>query len=162
MGVAFPPGFEPEGAPVSSFNELVIQAPRERIWEWLVRAPLWPTFYPNCKRLVIESGPPDQLAAGSAFRWTTFGVRVRTIVEEFAPPERLGWSGSALGARGYHGWVLESRAGGACRVVTEEVQRGWLPSLGRLWLGRRLVEAHDVWLQGLARAAQQGPPPDAR
>ncbi len=158
--VYWPPGFEVEGAPVHTVNELEMDAPVERVWAWLVRAPLWPSFYGNCKRVVIEHGTTESLDLGTVFSWTTFGIRVRTTVEEFVVNERLAWSGVALGSRGFHAWVLETRASG-CRVVTEEVQRGWVPAVGRVWLRRALLREHQNWLEGLARVARDGMPPRA-
>ena len=52
-----------------------------------------------------------------------------------------------------------SVSGGAgCRVITEETQRGFLPSLGRLYIRGALHRNHQAWLEGLARMAATGVP----
>lgn len=155
--VRWPAGAEPEGAAIYASNELEMPVSPEALWPWLVRATLWPSFYSNARRVRLEGGGSD-LAKGTRFRWVTFGVPVATVIEEFEPCERLAWSGSGLGARGYHGWVIEPTAGG-CKVVTEETQRGFVPSIGRFLLRPGLLHFHQRWLEGLERAAKTGLPP---
>jgi hypothetical protein len=84
-------------------------------------------------------------------------VRVETTVTECMAPERLAWRGKTFGGTGYHGWVIQRTAGG-CRVITEETQRGIVPSLGRWFLRRGLLRQHQKWLEGLARVAARGVP----
>ncbi len=156
--IRWPAEFEPAGAPVHTHNVLEVDASPERLWAWLVRAPLWPTWYPNCRGLRIRSGPGPDLGPGTRFTWWTLGVRVDTTVREFEPPYRLAWSGTTLGGRGYHAWLIEP-VDGTVRVVTDEVQRGALPSAGRVVLRRMISRAHDVWLARLAAVARTGPPP---
>ena len=120
--VRWPAGMEPEGAPVYAYNELEMESVPEAVWAWLVRATLWPTWYSNARRVRIE-GEGQDLAKGLSFSWVTFGVPVKTRIEEWEPNERLAWSGEGLGFRGYHGWVIE-RTDTGCKVVTEETQRG--------------------------------------
>lgn len=156
--VRWPPGLDPEKCPVHALNELRIEAEPERIWAWLVRAPLWPTFYANARRVMIESAPGPDLGPGVVFAWTTFGLRMRTTITEWEPPFRLTWRGARFGAEGCHGWVIEPVTGG-CRVVTEEVQRGVLPALAAPLLRRALHRGHSRWLEGLERVATAGPPP---
>ncbi len=157
--IHWPEDMDPEGAALHTANRLSIDSPIEIIWAWLVRAGLWSSWYSNCKRLRFESGSGPDLGPGSDFSWVTFGVRVRTRVEEFEAPTRLGWRGTGLGASGYHAWLLEPTASG-CHVVTEEVQRGLVPSLGRGLIRLGLLHYHQGWLEGLARVASTGEPPD--
>lgn len=140
-----------------SFNELTMPVPARRIWPWLVRAAEWPAYYANARdvRFVSSGGP--ELEAGTVFRWRTFGVPVETRVEELVPFERLSWSGRGLGARGFHAWILVDE-GERCRVVTEEAQRGFVPSLCRLAFRRMLQYQHQRWLEGLEKVSIAGPP----
>jgi hypothetical protein len=156
--VRWPADCRPEGAPVYAYNTLEIPAAPERIWGWLIRAELWPDWYANARDVRID-GERRELAPGARFTWTTFGVRVTTVIEEFEPYARLAWRGSGLGASGYHGWVIQP-LGAACRVVTEETQRGFVPWLGQRLLRRGLQIQHQRWLEGLARQSLSGPAPD--
>ena len=101
MSYPWPDDQHPDRCPVSSFNELVIAAPAEHVWAWLVRATRWPEFYANARRVEIDGGGAD-LAAGVTFSWTTFNLRVTTTVREFEPARRLAWFGAGYGASGYH------------------------------------------------------------
>lgn len=104
------------------------------------------------------AGPAPALALGTRFRWTVLGVPVETIVEECEPPHRLAWSGTGLGAAAYHSWDLEPTPSG-CRVITEETQRGMLPSLLRFVLRPLLSFTQERWLADLAKAAAGGGTP---
>lgn len=158
--VHWPPEHRPEGAPVFAVNEIPVAAPPARVWAWLVRPLTWPTYYRNAWNVRFEDGGGPELVLGSRFAWTTFYVRVTTTVVELEPHRRLAWSGRAPGGVGYHGWVIEPTADG-CRVVTEETQRGLVPSLGRVVLRHGLEREHQRWLVGLARMAESGRLPDA-
>lgn len=151
--VLFPTGSSRHESPIYTLNELVIAAPPERIWPWLIRAGRWPEWYANARDVVIDGGG-ENLLPGVEFNWITFGVRVRTKVEEFVPNRRLSWSGRTLGSTAYHGWVLTPVAGGT-RVVTEETQRGFVASLFRGLLRPGLRKWHQRWLEGLAEKAAE-------
>ncbi len=155
--VRFPEDLRPEGAPVYGFNECRTRASPEQLWAWLIRATRWPEWYPYAKRVVIETPSHGKLQQGTRFTWTTSGVRVVTTVEEFVPYERLSWRGRGVGALGYHGFVLLPDGSGT-RIVTEEVQRGLLPWLGRALIRKGLLRYHQVWIEQLAKRAEHGSP----
>ncbi|MFQ5458140.1 MAG: SRPBCC family protein [Myxococcota bacterium] len=158
-GLDWPAGLRPGETPIYTRNELAIPAAPERVWAWLIRAGSWPAWYANCRNVKFLSKDGPDLGPGTVFAWTTFGVRVKTTVREFTPSARLAWEGGALGGRGYHGWIIE-KTGAGCRVITEETQRGLVPSVGRLYLRRELLREHEKWLEGLSRMAQGGLPAD--
>jgi hypothetical protein len=87
------------------------------------------------------------------------GVPVATTVEECEAPFRLAWSGTGLGAAAYHSWDVEPTATG-CRVITEETQRGLIPSLLRFVLRSLLSFTQERWLAALVAAATSGRPSD--
>jgi len=154
--IRWPDKYSPDRTKVHVRNQLEMPMRAEVVWAWLVRAELWPTWYANSKRVVIEGGGPD-LRPGSSFRWTTFGVRLDSKVEEFVPNERLAWSARATGIDAYHAWLIENRPSG-CYVLTEETQNGWLANLSNVLRPRNMSEQHQNWLEGLQRKAE-GPPP---
>jgi uncharacterized protein YndB with AHSA1/START domain len=150
--VRWPDEARPERSPVYGRSEIEIAAPPIVVWEHLVRAEAWPDWFADCSSVRIEAGPQPSLGVGTRFRWTVLRVPVVTTVEECEPPTRLAWSGSGLGARAYHGWILEPTAGGT-RVVTEETQRGVGPSLLRFALRPLLLYSQRRWLADLARVS---------
>ncbi|HEX2691081.1 MAG TPA: SRPBCC family protein [Kofleriaceae bacterium] len=149
--VRWPDGLLPEACPVFAHDELEADVSPAAFWARLVRATRWHEDYDNCKRLVIHGGG-DQLAPGTRFTWTTFGVRVTTVIDNFEPERYLSWTGRGLGARGHHVWLIEPTPRG-CRVVTEETQAGFPARLLAPFLRRGLHHHHPRWLAGLARAA---------
>jgi hypothetical protein len=117
-----------------------------------LEASRWPEFYGNVKDIELEGGG-SELRRGARFHWTTFGVRVHTVIEELEPNRRLAWSGRGLGSTAYHGWVLVPKDGGTL-VITEETQQGSVASIARWFLRRGLLTWHQRWLEGLARVSE--------
>jgi Polyketide cyclase / dehydrase and lipid transport len=156
----WPVGTEPAGADVFAHNEIVVPAPPENVWPWLVDAPAWPRWYRNAWHVRLPPGAAA-LSLDLTFTWTTFATRISSTVVHDQPGRRLGWTWWGRGVHGYHGWLLEPVPGGT-RVVTEETQRGpkvvrwaWLLR-GVLWLG------HAYWLHQLDRCVRRAGhrPPD--
>jgi uncharacterized protein YndB with AHSA1/START domain len=152
----WPSGFEPENSSVYARNEIAIAAPAERVWRWLIRAARWPDWYSNSGRVKFLSGTAPDLAAGTEFRWKTFGAIIRSKVLVFEPPHELGWDARGV-LRAYHGWLIEPATNG-CRVVTEECQNGILPVLAWWYLRPMLLRGHQNWVESLRRVAEGGEP----
>lgn len=155
--IRWPEPFDPKRCPIHVVNALTIPARTEDAWAWLVRAGLWPAWYPNAKRVRFLRGSGPDLAPGTVFRWSTFGVRIVSTVVEFDPPHRLAWDARGIGLRAYHAWLLEASPDG-CRVLTEETQKGWLARLGARLMPGRMHHFHQIWLERLAKQAKDGSP----
>jgi uncharacterized protein YndB with AHSA1/START domain len=132
----------------------------DRVWAWLIRAPLWPSWYSNSAKVRILDGPGPDLGLGTRFRWRTFDVTITSTVLEYVPGERIAWDARALGVDAYHAWVVQASPQG-CYVLTEETQHGFLARAGALLMPNRMSKRHQMWLEGLERQAQAGLPPDA-
>jgi uncharacterized protein YndB with AHSA1/START domain len=154
--IRWPESFEPARCPIHVRNELAISASPEAVWARLIRAQVWPSWYPNARRVRFLQGPPPDLALGTRFRWRTFGISIESTVEEFVPNERLAWNAVGMGVRAYHAWLIEPRPGG-CWVLTEETQRGWLARLSAALMPGRMHRFHQIWLERLAKVAAGGP-----
>src|SRR5258708_7402947 len=103
--IRWPAKFQPARAAVHIRNELAMNAPPPAVWAALIRAADWPGFYANAADVAIEGGGRD-LFDGARFTWTTFGVRLKSIIEKFAPIERIAWSAKAFGVLAYHAWLI--------------------------------------------------------
>lgn len=157
--IRWPEGHHPSQSRLVAVNELQMDAPLDRVWAWLRRPDLFPTYYGNSRFVKHLDGAWPEVELGSRFRWFTFGVRVVSEVVEFDPEAgRLAWSAAELGATGHHGWVLSESDGGTF-VRTEETQKGWAMALAAPVMSRLMVSQHQRWLEGLARVAAEGPPP---
>lgn len=151
---SWPTGLAPEECPVYAYNQIRLRCAPEDAFAWLTRAQLWPRWYPNAFRVHLPRGAM-RLELGTRFSWTTFGVRVSSVVQEFIPGRRLAWTAVAAGARGYHCWTFEPLADG-WRLVTEETQRGLLPSLLQVPLSWGLHQFHRLWLHRLEALTLRG------
>ena len=156
--IHWPERFHPGRAPVHVRNVRQSHASPSAIWAWLVRAKRWPEWYANSRRVRID-GDVEELSAGAEFRWSTFGVRLVSRVEEFVPKSRIAWTARGIGVLAYHAWLIEPRSSGAT-ILTEETQYGGLARLGHLLMPNRMHAGHDLWLERLDRAATMGPPAD--
>lgn len=155
MTVTWPKDLNPDTAPVHTVNILEMRATPEQVWQPLIRATEWSKWYGNCKKLRFDNHEGPDLQMGTRFNWVTFHVRVHTEVTEFEPHRLLAWRGHAPGGEGYHSWLIEPTPAG-CRVITEEVQQGLLPKLGKWYLKPGLLKQHQRWLEGLEQRALEG------
>lgn len=158
QAIEWPEGFKPQQCPVHVRNELTMAASPEHVWAWLIRAAIWPSWYPNSKNVRFLEGEPPDLARGTRFRWWTFGFTMKSKVLEFVPGKRIGWDARGLGVRAYHSWLIWPTAEG-CHVLTEETQHGWLARLGQVAMPTRMSHYHQLWLERLRNCAAGGPPP---
>ncbi|HWY23829.1 MAG TPA: SRPBCC family protein, partial [Nevskia sp.] len=159
-GIVWPERYAPANCPIHVRNELEMAVPAERVWAWLLRAPLWPGWYPNSKNVRFLEGRPPDLALGTRFRWTTFGVNIVSTVREFVPNQRIAWDATGFGLDVYHAWLIRPTTGG-CHVLTEETQHGFAARAGKLLFPGRMYRFHQVWLERMAEKAAAGMPPGA-
>jgi hypothetical protein len=95
--IHWPKGFDPAEVDLFSHNDLVIDAPCERVWQHIIEATKWPEWYPNSKDVRIVDNGGSVLTDGTVFRWTTFGLPLESKINEFIPFSRIGWYGYAPG-----------------------------------------------------------------
>jgi uncharacterized protein YndB with AHSA1/START domain len=158
----WPERYLPAKSAVFVRNEIVIAAPPDHIWPWLLRAELWPEWYANAADIHFLSHTGPDLRNRSRFRWRTFGVRITSKVLEFEPCTRLAWDAHGIGVEAYHAWTLTRLADGSTHVLTEETQNGWLARLGKRLMPNRMSAMHQAWLEALAAKAEAGPPAEVR
>jgi uncharacterized protein YndB with AHSA1/START domain len=154
--IDWPAKMTPRECPVYVRNEITVAAPPAEVWQRLVRAQQWPDWFSRAKKVRMLEGGPD-LAVGARVRWHMLGADIAVTVRRAEATRRLDWEGGAAGVHAYHAWLLEPVAGGT-RIVTEETERGPLPSLLRWYLRGALHRAHQEWLESLARVAAAPPP----
>ncbi|MFM0043041.1 MULTISPECIES: SRPBCC family protein [Paraburkholderia] len=156
--VFWPKKYRPETAHIYARNEITIPAKPETIWAWLIRADLWPTWYPDADKVKFTMWPGPNLRIGSKFRWNTFGLRLTSTVHEFEVASRLSWVGRGSGINAFHGWVLTPLPDGTTNVVTEETQIDWMALVAGKEMQKALFDKHEIWLKELSRKAQSGLP----
>lgn len=154
--INWPNGFDPMAADLFSHNQLLINAPVEKVWRHLIEVLKWPTWYPNAKEVSVINQSKDTLQEGSIFQWITFGIPLESKVNEFLPYSRLSWYGYAPGTKPsfYHTWYIVPQGSGACLVVTDEVGKG--PDAAALRENNEglMHRGHDLWLATLKWVAE--------
>jgi len=159
--VLWPSRFEPSKNPVHVKNELAMSAPSETVWAWLIRAHLWPKWYPNSSNVVFLNDHLPDLTLGTKFRWKTFGITIKSTVLEFVPNKRLAWDAHGTGLEAYHAWLIRKTNEG-CTVITEETQKGWVARLSKTLRPKHMEQMHQIWLEKLSEKASEGLPPAPR
>jgi Polyketide cyclase / dehydrase and lipid transport len=152
--IHWPTECEPSRCPVHVVNSLDIAASPTIVWEQLIAATDWPTWYSKVSNVLIKGGS-RKLSQGADFTWNTSGVTIVSTVKEFVPNERIAWNGKGTGLYSYHAWLITSTPSG-CRVLSEETQRGILPRLSKLLMSKASSHWIQQWLEALAtRSASQ-------
>jgi uncharacterized protein YndB with AHSA1/START domain len=141
--IHWPEGDTPADADLFAHNEIIIDAPPEKVWEHLVAAAAWPQWYSNSADVVVND-PSELLGPDVSFDWSTFGLQISSTVAEFVPPFRLGWYGTGEGLHAYHTWLLVPHER-STYVVMEEIGRGdGAKQLARTNPGH-MHRGHDLW-----------------
>jgi uncharacterized protein YndB with AHSA1/START domain len=135
-------------APVITRDQILINAPVEKIWEIQTDVSGWPAWQPDVDG--AESEAP--LEVGSVFHWQTAGLDITSTVQEIDPPRRIVWSGPAQGISAIHVWTLEPQEGGVL-VKTEESWEGEPVDAQVETLQGALDNPPRDWLQNLKRTA---------
>ncbi len=155
--VRWPSEFAPGNVDVFLHNQVEIAASPRLVWENLVAAAQWPSWYANSSDVRIL-GPAKSLQPGNRFLWNTFGFPADSTVVEFVPERRLAWSGGPVTFRIYHAWLIVPRGDG-CLVITEEAQTGSDALRFHREQPNAMLDGHDWWLSALKarseRAAQE-------
>jgi uncharacterized protein YndB with AHSA1/START domain len=146
--INFPAEYEPSKSRFFVHNEIEIEAPPEIVWQFLMAAEDWPSWYEGAKNVVVQKPSGGRLQADAVFTWQTMGLRFESRVREFMPAARLSWESRKHSIRGYHAWLILPTAKG-CRVITEESQNGWLTFFEKIFQPKKLRRLHDTWLREL-------------
>jgi hypothetical protein len=112
------------------------------------------TYYANSSAATdCATRQPVTLTLGRDYCWTTFGTVQRMRIVELvdgADESVISWQGGSPGVEVFHRWMMRRTPRGT-RVITEEVERGFLPSLGvyNKKMNPSLRAGHEVWLHGM-------------
>lgn len=137
---------------VTVTNELVIDAPPDRVWELTTDVAAWPSLTPTMARVeLLGEGP---LTVGSRARVTQPRLRPATwTVTELEPPHRFVWETEALGTRLVAGHRLEPAGDGCRNRLTLDLRGGTAPVVGRA-AAHQLRRALALENDGFRRAAE--------
>ena len=149
------PGYEPERAVHRAQTRLEIAAPARAIWDVLIDAKLWPNWFTMSKDVILPDGKA-KLGNGMPFKWAMQGVRFTSAIYQFDPCRRLSWRSSNPLISTCHIWAFEERDG-STTVITDETQRGPLPTLLSFLVRPKLKKGQQLWLDALAARTAEVP-----
>ena len=152
--IIYPAKFAPSTSPIFIRNEIEINSSPEKVWVWLTNAKAWHKWYKNASRVMILNQYNDYLTMGTKFIWKTFGSRIIGEVKEFVPNQRLAWTSKGNGIQTYHAWLIIPTTYG-CKVISEELQKGWMCKLGKMLKPNRVHNSYQIWLEGLKTKAEK-------
>ncbi|RRV06088.1 SRPBCC domain-containing protein [Pseudomonas sp. v388] len=146
-------------------NEIIVSGlSAAQVWATLNDTALWPGLYGNVSEIRFHDGSGPSLSATARFRFTTFGFPVEAQVVEYQAPQgttpaRIAWHGWVEGDSQsrldvHHAWLFEDLSGGRVRILTQETQNGAPARELAATLPNPMLNAHQEWIEGLARQAQ--------
>lgn len=151
--INWPSEYEPSKSKFYVHNEIYINASPSIVWEILIDAMKWQSWYVGAKNVSFADKRDTVLMAGSVFRWETMGLKFESNIKQFVPARMLAWESKKKSIRGYHVWLIVPTENG-CKVITDESQNGWLTFFEKTFQPNKLRNLHDIWLSGLKKKAE--------
>lgn len=142
----WPIGFDSAHRRFFVYNEINIRATPDKVWALLTNIERWPEWYAGAKDVSLSDQSTRVLTSGSVFNWKTMGMRFKSTIHRFEPPNFLSWESRKRSIKGYHIWLIRPTHDG-CIVITAEAQTGWLTFFEKIFQPRKLQRLHQVWLQ---------------
>jgi len=128
----------------------------EHVWQKFQKLEEWPWWNRVIGQTRWLSGPPWQ--KGSRFHMQLVyprKMKVRPVILESAPPQRIAWVGNSIGVRGEHWFCFEPQPDGTTLLKTWEDFSGWLIGLMGDGLQQAIVSMYQDWLQALKAEAEK-------
>ena len=142
-------------APVIARQDILVNAPLERLWDIHTTVRGWRAWQSEITTLQSSA---ERLAAGVTFDWSTSGIDIHTTVYRVneASHETL-WGGPAQGITAIHRWRFTAEVGGT-RVRTEESWDGEAIRQDVPSMQRALDASLVAWLERLKARAESAAP----
>src|SRR5262245_15802741 len=96
--------------PIEVRNEIVVNAPAERVWDLLADVGRWPSWWPLCKWVRVES--TDKAGRAATFRWRAHPLELRSTVTASDRPRRFAFIADGLGVHAERTFTLRTTADG--------------------------------------------------
>jgi hypothetical protein len=153
--IIWPEEFNPEKSRFYVHNEIEINASPQDVWDILIKAKEWHTYYKGAQSPVeLLDTTAMTLLNGLTFRFHTMGLKFQPVINEFVPYERLAWTSRIKSIQGYHAWVIVPTDNGV-RLITAESQNGSLTFMQKVFQPNKLLKLHDEWLRLIKERAEK-------
>jgi hypothetical protein len=156
--VNWPDEFNPEKAKWYVYNEIEINAQPQVVWDILIDAKKWHTFYKGVESPIeYLDTTATKLRKDLAFKMHTMGLKLVPVIKEFIPNEKMAWEVRRGNLTAYHAWVIVPTAKG-CKLITPEAQNGFLTFLQKVFQPNKLLNLHEHWLEVIKARAENSNP----
>lgn len=156
--IDWPSQFNPKKAKFYVYNEIYINASPETVWNILIDAKQWHTFYKGVEKPVqIMDTTHSRLAQDVSFSLSTMGQNFMPTIKEFVPNERMAWEINTKKIQAYHACIIVPTKTG-CKLITPEAQNGFLTFLQKVFQPNRLLNLHEHWLEVIKTRAEETTP----
>jgi len=152
--IVWPENYQPEESQFFVHNEIQINAPATAVWEILIDASQWESYYAGATKLVLENSTSGKLEANTIFKWKTMGLDFVSEIKEFDAPYRLAWESNKSSIQGYHAWLIIPNEMGYT-LVTSEAQHGIMTLAQKVFVPNKLEGLHDEWLLAIKNLAEK-------
>jgi hypothetical protein len=88
--IHWPDGFHPEQADFFAHNEIVVKASCKTVWDHVIEAEKWPSWYSNSHNMKLLNSADGKLHEDTRFSGDTFGLHVHCRIGEFVANSRIG------------------------------------------------------------------------
>src|SRR6187549_3155809 len=95
-------------APVVARQEMLINAPIEKVWHLQADIAHWHEWHTDMGAAKLEG----DVKAGTVFRWKAAGLNIVSTLQTVEPERSIGWTGISLGSRAVDTWHFEATPNG--------------------------------------------------
>lgn len=138
-------------APVHATATVDVTAPPDKVWQVLVEAAAWSTWYPDIRN--VDAHRP--LQGGDAFTFKTGPVTIAAVVDLSEPSSQLRFTGSSRGATAVYDFRLHPTETGTT-VSAEQTMAGPAVRAMRPMLQKIADTSLPEWLAALRNQAESG------
>ena len=133
-----------KNAPVVQSKSILIKANPKKVWQVLTDIEKWDEWNQRITKPRLD----QKLAESTSFSWKINGTKIKSTIIDYEPKKVLAWSGKTFGAKALHYWFLEPTQNGT-KVSVEESMEGWLISLMKKAINKKLDDDMKYWLSKL-------------
>ncbi len=151
--INWPADYLPSDADFYVHNKIEINAKPEVVWNLLINAKQWPSWYIGMSDVAFVKSKSETLVESLSFEFSTMGQHFIGEIREFIPNQRLAWETKNEKLKAYHAWLILPTENG-CLLITDEVQKGKLAKLQKVFLPNKLRKLHNVWLNEFKRISE--------
>jgi uncharacterized membrane protein len=113
-----------ENAPVIAKNEILINAPLEKVFSTLTDINNWVNWRHSISKCILI----DPVAENAKFTWSSGGLNYKSVIHTIKE-DAFGWTGTTIGAYAIHNWFFKEIDGKTLVKVEESLEGFFISSM---------------------------------